>query len=284
DAPITAPDTATTAEDTLLANINVLANDSDPDAGDVLTVTSAVSANGGTVTINADGTLNYTPALNYVGDDVVTYTVTDSTGLSTTGTLTVTVTAVNNDAPITAPDTATTAEDTLLANINVLANDSDPDAGDVLTVTSAVSANGGTVTINADGTLNYTPALNYVGDDVVTYTVTDAAGQTTTSTITVTVTGVNDVPVATPTTATTNEDTAVTLTPSVTDPDAGDVLTVTSAVSANGGTVTINADGTLNYTPALNYVGDDVVTYTVTDAAGQTTTSTITVTVTGVND
>ncbi|WP_171496629.1 Ig-like domain-containing protein, partial [Acinetobacter junii] len=126
------------------------------------------------------------------------------------------------------------------------------------------------------GTLNYTPALNYVGDDVVTYTVTDAAGQTTTSTITVTVTGVNDVPVATPTTATTNEDTAVTLTPSVTDPDAGDVLTVTSAVSANGGTVTINADGTLNYTPALNYVGDDVVTYTVTDAAGQTTTSTIT--------
>ncbi|WP_171494630.1 Ig-like domain-containing protein, partial [Acinetobacter junii] len=105
----------------------------------------------------------------------------------------------------------------------------------VLTVTSAVSANGGTVTINADGTLNYTPALNYVGDDVVTYTVTDAAGQTTTSTITVTVTGVNDVPVATPTTATTNEDTAVTLTPSVTDPDAGDVLTVTSAVSANGG-------------------------------------------------
>ncbi|WP_171496636.1 Ig-like domain-containing protein, partial [Acinetobacter junii] len=83
-----APDTATTAEDTLLANINVLANDSDPDAGDVLTVTSAVSANGGTVTINADGTLNYTPALNYVGDDVVTYTVTDSTGLTTTGTLT----------------------------------------------------------------------------------------------------------------------------------------------------------------------------------------------------
>ncbi|WP_151830270.1 Ig-like domain-containing protein, partial [Acinetobacter junii] len=163
--------------------------------------------------------------------------------------------------PVATPTTATTNEDTA---VTLTPSVTDPDAGDVLTVTSAVSANGGTVTINADGTLNYTPALNYVGDDVVTYTVTDAAGQTTTSTITVTVTGVNDVPVATPTTATTNEDTAVTLTPSVTDPDAGDVLTVTSAVSANGGTVTINADGTLNYTPALNYVGDDVVTYTVT--------------------
>ncbi|WP_204379459.1 beta strand repeat-containing protein, partial [Acinetobacter junii] len=237
-----------------------------------------------TVTINADGTLNYTPALNYVGDDVVTYTVTDSTGLSTTGTLTVTVTAVNNDAPITAPDTATTAEDTLLANINVLANDSDPDAGDVLTVTSAVSANGGTVTINADGTLNYTPALNYVGDDVVTYTVTDSTGLSTTGTLTVTVTAVNDAPIAVDDVVYVPKDISFTSTTSVlandTDVDSP-ILTVQSFTIAGdttvynvGQTATITGVGTFimdttgnyTFTPIVNYSGPvPLVTYTVTD-------------------
>ncbi|MDR7656645.1 cadherin-like domain-containing protein, partial [Acinetobacter junii] len=191
-------------------------------AGQIATITGV-----GSLLINSDGSYTFTPVVNYNGFvPLVTYTSTDgnSTDIST---LTLKVVGVN-DAPVATPTTATTNEDTA---VTLTPSVTDPDAGDVLTVTSAVSANGGTVTINADGTLNYTPALNYVGDDVVTYTVTDAAGQTTTSTITVTVTGVNDAPVATPTTATTNEDTAVTLTPSVTDPDAGDVLTVTSAVS-----------------------------------------------------
>ncbi|NKB79483.1 tandem-95 repeat protein [Ochrobactrum daejeonense] len=138
-------------------------------------------------------------------------------------------------------DTATTAEDTLLSNIDVLGNDSDAD-GDPLTVTDATSANGGTVTVNPDGTLNYTPPLDFTGDDVVTYTVDDGNGGTTTGTITVTVTPVNDAPVATAATATTDEDTAATLTPAVTDAD-GDPLTYSNLTSANGGTVTDNGDG-----------------------------------------
>ncbi|WP_038899903.1 cadherin-like domain-containing protein, partial [Dickeya dadantii] len=82
--------------------------DSDVD-GNPLTVTAATAGNG-TVVINADGTLTYTPNVNFNGTDTVTYTVSDGAGGVVTGTLTITVTAVN-DAPVAGSDTATTAED-----------------------------------------------------------------------------------------------------------------------------------------------------------------------------
>ncbi|MGM3161912.1 Ig-like domain-containing protein, partial [Dickeya undicola] len=248
--PVANPDTATTPEDTSVT-VNVLANDTDAD-GNTLTVTSA-SAGHGTVVINANGTLTYTPAANYNGSDTITYKISDGLGASATGTVTVTVTPVN-DAPVAANDTATTAEDTPVT-VNVLANDSDVD-GDTLTVTAA-SAGHGTVVINANGTLTYTPNANFNGTDTVTYTVSDGHGSTATASVTVTVTPVNDAPVAANDTATTAEDTPVTVNVLANDSDVdGDTLTVTAA-SAGHGTVVINANGTLTYTPAANYNGSD---------------------------
>ncbi len=277
-APTATDDAVTTAEDTPIPAINVLGNDTDPD-GDVLTVTAAAALNG-TVTVNPNGTLAYTPNANFNGTDTVTYTISDGNGGTSTATVAITVTPVN-DPPVAVDDRASTNEDTPVT-IGVLGNDTDVD-GDVLIVTAATSPNG-TVVINPDGTLTFTPAPNFNGPTTITYTVSDGNGGTATATVTVNVGAVNDTPVANPDTATTPEDTLVNI-PVLgndSDPD-GDPLTVTAA-SAPNGTVTIRPDGTLDYTPNPNFNGTETITYTISDGNGGFATSTVTVTVTAVND
>jgi hypothetical protein len=277
DPPVATNDAATTNEDTPVT-IPVLANDSDID-GDPLTVTAASSPNG-MVTINPDGTIVYTPNPNFNGTDIISYTISDGQGGTSTATVTVTVTAVN-DPPVAAPDTITTAEDTLVT-IPVLGNDSDSES-DSLNVTSA-SAPNGTVTINADGTINYTPNANFNGTDTITYTISDGNGDTSTTTVTVLVDAVNDPPVAANDAASTDEDTAVTIPVLGNDGDVeGDPLTVTNANAANG-TVAINPDGTIVYTPNANFNGTDTITYTISDGQGGFSTAAVTVTVNPVND
>jgi large repetitive protein len=278
DAPVANPDAATTAEDTPLANIVVLGNDSDIE-GDPLTVTAA-SAPNGTVTINPDGTLNYTPNANFNGTDTITYTISDGNGGTATTTVTVTVTPVN-DPPVAVNDVASTNEDTPLV-IAPLVNDTDIDR-DPLTITAATALNG-IVTINPDGTIRYVPNANYNGPDTITYTISDGNGGTSTATIAVTVVPVNDPPVAVNDNATTLEDTPVTVAVLANDSDIeGNPLTVTAA-SAPNGTVTINPDGSLTYTPRANFNGTDTITYTISDGQGGTATATVTITVTPVND
>jgi large repetitive protein len=277
DPPVAANDTATTNEDTPV-RIAVLANDTDVD-GNPLIVTAATAGNG-TVVINADGSISYTPKPNFNGTDTITYTISDGQGGFSTATVTVTVVPVN-DPPVAASDVTTTLEDTPVT-VNVLGNDSDPD-GDPLTVVAATAPNG-TVTINPDGTIRYTPNANFNGTDTITYTVSDGKGGTATATVTVTVAPVNDPPVARPDTATVNEDTPLTFDPRVNDSDPeGDPLTVTNAVATNG-RVIINPDGTITYTPNANFNGTDTITYTISDGKGGFTTSTVTVTVVPVND
>lgn len=180
-APVTADDKATTDEDTAV-NIDVLSNDMDPE-GSPLTVVGASSPNG-TVVVNPDGTLTFTPAADFNGDTTITYTVEDEDGAQSTGTVFVNVEPVNDD-PVAVDDSATTDYATAVT-IDVLGNDSDVD-GDTLTVVSATSPNGDVV-INADGTLTFTPAANFDGADAtIEYTVSDGQGGQDTATVTVTV-------------------------------------------------------------------------------------------------
>ncbi|MBU1224595.1 MAG: retention module-containing protein, partial [Gammaproteobacteria bacterium] len=126
-----------------------------------------------------------------------------------------------NTPPVANPDTLSVNEDSP-TTIDVLANDTDAD-GNVLFVDSA-SASNGTVVVNSDGTITYTPNPNYNGPDSITYTISDGQGGTATATVDVTVTAVNDV--ATLSSATAN-------------------LTETNAVLATGGTLTLaDADAT----------------------------------------
>jgi large repetitive protein len=277
-APTAANDSATTAEDIPIAAINVLGNDADPD-GDPLIVTAASAANG-TVTINPDGTLRYVPNANFNGTDTITYIISDGNGGTSTAAVIVTVTPVN-DAPVAANDNATTNEDQPVT-IGVSGNDSDVD-GDSLTVTAATSPNGA-VTINPDGTITFTPAANFNGATTITYTISDGNGGTTTATVNVTVNAVNDAPVANPSTASTTEDTSVNVPVLANDTDIdGNPLTVTTA-SAPNGTVVINPDGTVTYTPNRNFNGTDIITYTISDGQGGFSTATVTVTIGAVND
>jgi Ca2+-binding RTX toxin-like protein len=162
--------------------IDVLANDTDPD-GDTLTVTSATATNG-TVTVNPDGTLTYTPNADYNGPDTISYTVDDGNGGSATSTVTVTVNPVN-DAPVAVDDAATTPFNTAVV-IDVVGNDTDVD-GDTLSVLGTPTSADGTVAVNPDGTITFTPTAGFTGVAVIDYTVTDPEGLTDTAQVLVTV-------------------------------------------------------------------------------------------------
>jgi plastocyanin/aerobic-type carbon monoxide dehydrogenase small subunit (CoxS/CutS family) len=281
NSPVAVDDTLTVLEDASLTSKDVIANDTDVD-GDTLSLTAVTTAGTGTVAINSDGvSVDYTPAANFNGTEVITYTVSDGTLTDATGTLTITVTAVN-DAPVAVDDTLTVLEDASLTSKDVIANDTDVD-GDTLSLTAVTTAGTGTVAINSDGvSVDYTPAANFNGTEVITYTVSDGTLTDATGTLTVTVTAVNDAPVAVANTLTVLEDAALTSTDVIandTDID-GDTLSLTAVTTAGTGTVAINADGvSVDYTPAANFNGTEVITYTVSDGTLTDATGTLTITV-----
>src|SRR5262249_29321736 len=160
-------DTATTAEDTAVT-IHVLANDTDPESN-TLTVVAVGQAAHGSVVINADGTVTYTPAANYNGADTFTYTISDGHRTADTATVSLTVTPVN-DAPTATADAYSTDEDTTLTvgAPGVLGNDADVD-GDSLTAALVAGPTHGMLTLSSNGSFTYTPAANFNGTDSFTY-------------------------------------------------------------------------------------------------------------------
>ncbi len=153
--PTAQADSGTTLSGAALT-INVLANDSDPD-GDLLSVAGFTQPAHGTVT-QVSGGLRYTPASGYVGTDSFTYTISDGRGGTATGTVSVTVQAPANQAPVAQNDSAVTQAATAIT-INVLGNDSDPN-GDLLSVGGFTQPAHGTVT-QVSGGLRYAPASGY---------------------------------------------------------------------------------------------------------------------------
>src|SRR5437588_812801 len=271
DAPTANAQSVTTAEDTAKA-ITLTGTDVD---GDTLTYAITTQPAHGTLTGTAPN-VTYTPALNYNGPDSFTFTVKDAALTSTAATVSITVTAVN-DPPVANAQSVTTAEDTAKA-ITLTGSDVD---GDSLTYAAATQPAHGTLTGTAPN-VTYTPALNYNGPDSFTFTVKDATLASTAATVSITVTAVNDPPVANAQSVTTAEDTAkaITLTGSEVD---GDSLTYAAATQPAHGTLTGTAPN-VTYTPALNYNGPDSFTFTVKDATLASTAATVSITVTAVND
>lgn len=278
-APIADDDTATATEDDGPVNINVLDGDTDPD-NDPLTVDSATDPANGTVVINPDGTIDYTPDPNFSGTDTFNYTVCDDSGACDTATVEVTVAPVQ-DPPVALDDEATTLVATAV-NINVIDNDTDPD-GDDVTVDSVGTTSNGMAVDNGDGTITYTPNAGFVGDDTFTVTVTDGNGHTATSNVTVHVLdSPNSDPVAGDDTYDVTAGAPSTLPVQDNDSDAdGDPVTITDVVQPQNGEVTINPDGTLSYTPDDGFTGPDSFTYELCDDKGACDTATVTLTVLG---
>ncbi|HCM0814618.1 TPA: tandem-95 repeat protein, partial [Vibrio parahaemolyticus] len=238
----------------------------------------SVSGNSNVLVSIENGIATITPTADWNGSETLTFTATDPSGESVSQTVDFTV------APVVdiEADSADVVEDTPTI-INVLGNDTFESTDKVVSLDADNGPKNGTVIVNNDGTVTYTPDDNYVGKDTFTYVVT-SGGVSESTTVEVNVTPVNDAPVAKDDIATTQEDTAVIIDVLPNDSDVdGDKLSIQSAsVPKEQGTVEV-VDGKLVFTPAENFNGDAEITYTVTD--GQLTDEAkVTVTVNPVND
>ncbi|ELI5390633.1 tandem-95 repeat protein [Vibrio parahaemolyticus] len=264
----------------IITTEELLSNVDDEDK-DTLSVENLIIDKGnGTLVDNGDGTWTFTPQIDDDTEVSFTFDIIDDEDLVVSGSANLDILPIN-DAPNAENDVITTEEDTAVT-IDVLVNDSDVE-GDVLSIQSAsVPSEQGSVDI-VDGKLVFTPAENFNGEATITYIVTDG-DLTDEAKVTVTVTPVNDSPVAVDDTTSIQEDTAVTIDVLTNDTDVdGDKLSIESvSVPKEQGTVEV-VDGKLVFTPAENFNGDAEITYTVTD--GQLTDEAkVTVTVNPVND
>ena len=285
DAPTAVNDEFTTSEDTPITNGSVAGNDI-PSGDCPSNAWSVVTGPAhGTVTMNTNGTFTYTPTANYSGPDQFTYKLCDCDGDCSNATVNITVNPVD-DAPIAVNDAVTTTEDTPITNATVIGNDTPSgDGGNVWSVTA--NPQHGTVVMNPNGTYTYTPAANYNGNDAFTYKLCDADNDCSTATVSITITPVDDAPVAANDQFTTTEDTPITNGSAATnDTPSGDCPNdIWSVVTGPAhGTVTMNTNGTFTYTPAANYSGPDQFTYKLCDCDGDCSNATVNITVNPVDD
>lgn len=306
DAPVTIDDTRIILEDAAQTTFNVASNDSDDDTStSSLAVSAATIVSGdtsGTVSYSS-GNVLYTPSSDFNGTTVISYTVADDSTpqLTATGTLTVTVTAVN-DAPVTTstvslPQSEAVVEDTA-TEIDMSAYVTDTADSDSITITSVTYTGDGTVSITGDDLIiSYTPDTNFTGDENIYFSAADSNGGTVSGMLTVSVSSVTEAPVAVADTATVDEDsTANLIDVKLNDTDDDDAYadlvisdptittTTASGIVTTAGEVAIDGQK-ISYSPASNFYGTEIVTYTLTDSDSLTdSTGTLTITVTNTND
>jgi Concanavalin A-like lectin/glucanases superfamily/Bacterial Ig domain/RTX calcium-binding nonapeptide repeat (4 copies)/Bacterial cadherin-like domain len=331
--PVGADQNYTTNEDTPLS-LNVLSGADDSgsftvtDPGTLDTHTAIVgiftTAQGGSVTIAANGDATYTPAANFFGTDSFDYTVEDDDTGSDVATVTITVDSVN-DAPVANGDTAVTDENTGIS-VDVLANDTDVDGDDSpinfsLDSLDNITVSGlsidptlpaGVVTISGNQVL-FAPGTTFdeldssdVATITVNYTMSDDEGATSSAMLVLTVNGLNDAPVANGDVAVTDENTGIDIDVLANDTDVDlddsplnfsldslDSITV-SGLSIDptlpAGVVTISGNQVL-FTPGTTFdeldsfdVATVTINYTMSDDEGASSSATLVLTVNGLND
>jgi VCBS repeat-containing protein len=196
---------------------------------------------------------------------------------------------VTNQAPVAAGDAFSTAEDTVLTvpAPGVLGNDSDPD-GNPLSAVLVSGPGHGALTLNANGSFSYSPAADFAGSDSFSYRASDGTLTSNVATAAISVTAVNDAPVAAGDAFSTAEETVLTVpAPGVlgndADPD-GDALTAVLVTGPSHGALTLNANGSFSYSPAADFAGSDSFSYRASDGTLTSNVATVTITVTGAND
>ncbi|MDP1863954.1 MAG: DUF4347 domain-containing protein [Thiobacillus sp.] len=333
DAPVANTDNyAVTKNDTLnVTATGVLSNDIDVDtnpSADTLYVTQVnglignvgvpVTGAYGTLTLYADGSLLYVSGSVGGFVDSFTYQVSDGKGGTSITNLNISV-ADTNMAPVANDDAYTVDEDSVLSipASGVLINDTDID-GNILTATLISGVSNGMLVFNSNGSFTYTPNANFNGiginGDSFTYQVSDGSLTSNIATVTLSVTSVNDDPVAYGDDGAVNQDATLTKDAALgvlsndTDVDAGDPHAVIlieagsssaavspgtpGALTTSFGTLTLYSDGSYSYIAngeaskalAAGDTSDDIFNYTMRDAAGATSRTTLTITITGSND
>jgi fibronectin type 3 domain-containing protein len=270
DLPVAQSIERSVNEDESLA-LALVANDVD---GDALTIRVLDAPTNGTLSGSAPN-LTYTPHANFHGADSFTFTANDGVADGIVAVVTLTVAPVN-DSPTAVSQTLNTAEDTTLA-VGLLGSDVD---GDALAFEIVSGPTNGTLSGTAPE-LTYSPQVNFHGSDAVVFRVSDGF-LTSTGVISISVTAVNDAPVAQGGGVTLNEDSSANIVLRANEPD-GDALAFTILAPPSHGTLSGTAPN-LTYTPAPNFHGTDTLTFRVSDGSIESSTATVTFTVTPVND
>ncbi len=290
-APVATADSYTISEEEQLVvdvSTGVLANDTDGD-NDPLTAVLVDDVSNGVLNLAADGSFDYTPALDFAGIDSFTYRANDGNINSNLATVTLTVNGVN-DAPVAIDDTYQTSPDSALSVSvaeGVLANDTDVDQ-DTLQAFLMDDVDHGILTLNTDGSFDYTPDSGFSGTDSFTYRANDGILDSL---------GVVTINVVSPPTAAddayvVNEDEILTV-PVLTgvlsnDTDnnsTADLSAVLLSEPSNGMLTVFEADGSFAYVPNQDFNGMDSFTYQAVDGGnGAVATATVLLTVNAVND
>ncbi len=306
-------DTATVMENSGINNINVTANDDfggdGPAAADISITSGANNGiaavnNGGSPNDPTDDSIDYTPSPNFNGTDTVIYEICDSDGDCDTAVLKVTVFS-GDDPPTANDDTAEVLEDSGTTTIDVTSNDDfggdGPAATDIIITASSshgivVVNNGGTPNNPTDDNLDYTPNQDFFGTDNVTYEICDSDGDCDTAVLTITVSAVNDTPIANNDTAEVLEDSGTTTIDVISNDDFGGdgpaAADISITAGPGNGIAAVNIGNTLNdpindsieYTPIPDFNGMDTVTYEICDSNNDCDTATVTITVTAVGE
>ena len=277
--------------------VNVKSNDTDPDGVGTLGTPAPLStttAKGGTIVNNNDGTVTYTPPTGFVGKDSVQYKICDTGVPSLCDTAWVNIDVLptapaGNQAPVAVDDAALTNVGTPVT-IPIKANDSDPDGGTLGTPSVVTPPTNGTVVVNADGTVLYTPTSpTFTGSDVFTYKVCDngTPSKCDTATVVVSIEPLPNTPniIAIPDIAATIAGSLVNIPVLINDTNSGvpailtNVSTPTIIANPTKGTVVVKADGSIDYTPNANAGGSDTFIYQICDKLSTTTCDTALVTI-----
>lgn len=256
--PTAQPDLVQTSPGTPVT-IPVLANDD----GTSLRITGVENPAFGSIVLNSDQTITYTPGNGFTGVDSFGYTAKDSGNAVVHGLVTVTVRPPNH-SPVANDDQASSISGQEVV-IPVLANDNDPD-GDPLKLVAFETPALGSLAVAGDQSIRYTAKAGQSGKDSFVYTISDGRGGVASAMVGVTIQPINQAPVANTGNVTTLVNTPLTinLLANVTDPD-GDQLTLVNFTMPSHGTLAVTGPGKMLYTPTTGFVGLDGFNYTVSD-------------------
>lgn len=293
DAPRLAGESATLDEDAQarFSIAALLANDTDVDnLHSELVFTAAGNATNGSVQIVA-GEIVFTPTVNFNGAASFSYTVSDGVGGSSQATANLNFTQVN-DAPVANSELVWGKRNVsyTLSQAALLANDTDVESPGSLQISAISNVQHGTALLNADGSVSFTPESGYAGRGSFDYLVRDPDGATSTATAQIDFSRVNLTPTATNDSFIGYEDVAFSITQAqllVNDTDADNAaadLRVTAVAGAQNGSVSLDANGTVRFTPTANFYGTASFTYQVSDGDGGHTWAMAQLNVQSVND
>lgn len=253
-----------------IASVELSATDAD---GDYLSFSVVQGPLHGTLSHLYGAYTSYTPAVGYSGEDTLTFQASDGLFTSNVGTVTITVTTCNKNAPVAQNESFQTCRGTAVYT-SLHATDED---GDTLTYVVVQAPGHGTLT-GSGASLTYTPAPGYVGDDTFTYQANDGLHDSNVATVTITVTACNlHAPVAQDLYFSTSFGTPVATTLVATDED-GDALTYYVTQSPLHGTLS-GSGANRTYTPATGYSGQDTFKYYAYDGLHQSNIATVIMTV-----